>query len=113
VIANLLTNAMDATPEDGLIRIRVKKTRDWSQDRSDGVRIVVADSGHGIPDAVLGHIFEPFITTKEATGIGLGLWVSDGIVRKHGGAIRVRSKANVRPSGTVFTVFIPSVSTGR
>jgi signal transduction histidine kinase len=74
------------------------------------VKVVVADTGHGIPPAVLGRIFEPFVSTKEATGIGLGLWVSDGIVRKHGGAIRVRSNAGIQPSGTVFTIFIPTAA---
>jgi PAS domain S-box-containing protein len=110
VIANLVSNALDATPEGGTLRVRVKRARSWTQERSQGVRIVVADTGHGIAPRVLGRIFEPFISTKGETGIGLGLWVSDGIVRKHGGAIRVRSKARVHPTGTVFTVFIPSAS---
>jgi PAS domain S-box-containing protein len=111
VIANLFTNSIDATPQDGLIRIRVKTVRSWLSGRPSGVKILVADSGHGIPGAVLGQIFEPFITTKEATGIGLGLWVSEGIVRKHGGAIRVRSKAGVERSGTVFSIFLPTAPT--
>jgi len=113
VIANLVSNAMDAMPQGGALRVRVKKTRSWVPEREQGVRIVIADSGHGIPPAVLERIFEPFVSTKEATGIGLGLWVSDGIVRKHGGTIRVRSSASLQeaqPSGTVFSVFIPSAS---
>jgi PAS domain S-box-containing protein len=110
VIANLVSNAMDATPEGGTIRVRVRKAGAWTQERATGVKIVVADTGHGIPPAILDRIFEPFISTKDATGIGLGLWVSDGIIRKHGGTIRVRSKANVQPTGTVFTVFLPSTA---
>jgi PAS domain S-box-containing protein len=108
VIANLVSNAMDATPEDGTLRLRVGTARSWTQQRQDGIRIVIADTGHGIPSAVLHRIFEPFVSTKEATGVGLGLWVSDGIVRKHGGAIRVRSRTKAQPTGTVFTVFLPS-----
>jgi len=111
VIANIVGNALDAMPHGGVLRVRVKNTRSWSQHRPHGVKIVLADSGHGIPSEVLERIFEPFVSTKEATGIGLGLWVSDGIVRKHGGVIRVRSRAKAQPSGTVFVVFIPSTST--
>jgi PAS domain S-box-containing protein len=108
VIANIVGNAMDAMPRGGSLRIRVKKTRSWAKEGTEGVKIVVADSGHGISPAIMERIFEPFVSTKEATGIGLGLWVSHGIVRKHQGAIRVRSRAKAQPSGTVFAVFIPS-----
>jgi signal transduction histidine kinase len=74
----------------------------------EGVKIAVGDTGHGIPAEVLEHIFEPFVTTKEKTGIGLGLWASDEIVRKHGGWIRVRSLSEGRVSGTAFAIFIPA-----
>jgi PAS domain S-box-containing protein len=110
VIANVVGNALDAMPQGGTLRVRVRKTRSWAREGLQGVKMVIADSGHGIPPEVLERIFEPFVSTKEATGIGLGLWVSDGIVRKHGGAIRVRSRAKDQPSGSVFTVFIPSAS---
>jgi PAS domain S-box-containing protein len=110
VIANVVGNALDAMPQGGMLRLRVKKTGSWTQERVKGVKIVVGDSGHGIPPGVLGRIFEPFVSTKEATGIGLGLWVSEGIVRKHGGAIRVRSRAGRQPAGTVFRIFIPSAA---
>jgi PAS domain S-box-containing protein len=112
VIANVVSNAMDAMPQGGALRIRVRQATSWAQERPHGVRIVIADSGHGIPAGVQERIFEPFVSTKEATGIGLGLWVSEGIVRKHGGAIRVRSKAGAAPTGTVFAVFIPSAAIG-
>jgi len=110
VIANIVGNALDAMPQGGKLRLRVKRNRGWAHDRPHGVKIVVADSGHGIPPAVMDRIFEPFVSTKEATGIGLGLWVTEGIVRKHGGSIRVRSQAGSRHSGTVFKIFIPSTS---
>jgi signal transduction histidine kinase len=56
------------------------------------------------------RIFEPFFTTKEATGTGLGLWVSAEILQKHSGTVRVRSRAigHGGNSGTVFMVFLPS-----
>jgi PAS domain S-box-containing protein len=102
VIANLISNALDATGAGGRIRVRVKSTQSPA-----GVRIVVADTGHGIEPRVLQHIFEAFVSTKGDTGIGLGLWVSDGIVRKHGGQIKVRSRHGGRYAGTTFRLFLP------
>ncbi len=97
VFANLLSNALDAMRQGGRLRIRMREDE-------TGVRVTLADTGSGIPPEVLGRIFEPFLSTKEATGTGLGLWVSEGIVRKHRGTIRVRSKAGL---GTVFVVALP------
>jgi signal transduction histidine kinase len=75
------------------------------------VRITVADDGGGIPRGHLGQIFEPFYTTKRDTGTGLGLWVSRGIIEKHGGSIRVRSRSDgqseKKTTGTVFSIFLP------
>jgi PAS domain S-box-containing protein len=107
VIANIVSNAMDSMPHGGSLRVRVTRTRSWAKERPASVKIVVADCGHGISPTIMERIFEPFVSTKEATGIGLGLWVSDGIIRKHGGTIRVRSRAKAQPTGTVFMVSIP------
>ncbi len=90
----------------GCLQVRVTTGRDWSDGR-DGVRITVADNGSGIPRDNLRQIFEPFYTTKKDTGTGLGLWVSRGIVQKHGGSIRVRSRADGHATGTVFWIFLP------
>ena len=106
LLANLLVNAVDAMDSGGSLQVRVEAGREWSGGR-EGVRITVADNGSGIPSESLGRIFEPFYTTKKDTGTGLGLWVSRGIVQKHGGSIRVRSRVNGRRSGTVFSVFLP------
>ena len=73
-----------------------------------GVRITVGDTGSGIPAEILGRIFEPFVTTKGDTGTGLGLWVVDEIVQKHGGFIRVRSSTQPGRNGTVFSIFLPT-----
>ncbi len=110
VVANLVGNAMDAMPEGGRLRVRVRGTRGWVEGWVEGVKIAIADTGHGIPAVVLEHIFEPFVTTKEKTGIGLGLWASDEIVRKHGGWIRVRSLSEGTVSGTAFAIFIPATT---
>jgi signal transduction histidine kinase len=72
-----------------------------------GVRVVVADTGPGIPVNARRSIFEPFFTTKGEKGTGLGLWVTHGIVQKHGGSIRVRSNTRTNSSGTVFSLFFP------
>jgi len=108
VVANLVSNALDATSE-GRLRVRVRRTGSWTRGVwVEGVKLVVADTGQGIPAVVVEHIFEPFVTTKETTGIGLGLWVSEGIVRKHEGWIRVRSLSEGRVTGTAFSIFIPA-----
>ena len=59
--------------------------------------MTVADTGEGISPEMRAHLFEPFQTTKEMTGTGLGLWVSKGIVEKHGGHIRTRTRRGERP----------------
>lgn len=108
LLANLVVNAVDAMTmkEQGSLHVRVAKGRDWPRGR-DGVRITVADNGSGISRNQLGQIFEPFYTTKRDAGTGLGLWVSRGIVEKHGGSIRVRSRTNGEATGTVFSIFLP------
>jgi signal transduction histidine kinase len=75
------------------------------------VQITVADQGHGISAASRDHIFAPFFTTKTELGTGLGLWVTKGMVEKHGGKIRFRSREGSR-SGTVFQVLLPANGSG-
>jgi len=106
LFANLVVNAVEAMGKHGSLYVRVAPGRDWRGDR-DGIRVTVADNGSGIPSADLQRVFEPFYTTKKDTGTGLGLWVSSGIVRKHGGSIRVRSRVDGQARGTVFSIFIP------
>jgi PAS domain S-box-containing protein len=109
VFANLISNSLDAMPEGGRMIIRITTARAWDQSRTPGVRIFVADTGAGVPDPAKDHIFEPFFSTKESTGVGLGLWVSEGIVRKHHGRITLRSRTGPSP-GTVVAIFFPTVS---
>jgi signal transduction histidine kinase len=65
------------------------------------------DNGPGIHHANRAHLFEPFYSTKGQKGTGLGLWVSQGIVKKHGGSIAMRSSVTLGRSGTIFSVFLP------
>ena len=104
VIANLIANAVDATPSGGLITVSVKS------DTDKGL-ITVADTGSGITPANLSRLFEPFFTTKEDVGTGLGLWVSRGIVEKHNGEITVATSLDSEHHGTTFTVALPLDST--
>ena len=72
-----------------------------------GVRITIADSGGGITAEHKKNIFQPFFTTKSDVGTGLGLWITRGIVEKHGGTIRLKSKSADREHGTTFSIFLP------
>jgi signal transduction histidine kinase len=108
VLANLISNAIDAMPRGGRLRIRLARSRQWSNGLRRGVQVLIGDTGAGIPLSVRDTILEPFVSTKQEKGTGLGLWVSAEIVRKHGGIVRYRSKIG---KGTVFRVFLPVTST--
>jgi len=112
LFANLIGNALDAMPSHGgRLIIELRRSRSWDDPSVDGVRVVVADTGCGMSETTRRRIFEPFFTTKEATGTGLGLWVSAEIIAKHHGTVRVRSRSALdhERSGTVFMVFLPSL----
>ncbi|MGB9236949.1 MAG: PAS domain S-box protein [Terriglobales bacterium] len=106
LFSNLVVNATDAMAKAGCLHVRVAPSRDWCDGR-EGIRITIADNGSGISPENLRRIFEPFYTTKRDTGTGLGLWISSGIVREHGGSINVRSRVEGQMKGTVFSVFLP------
>ncbi len=109
VIANFVSNSMDALPHGGRILLRTTSAT-HRRTGVPGVVITVADTGAGMDAETLTRIFEPFFSTKGATGTGLGLWISLEIIEKHHGTLRVRSRrAGVgRTSGTVFRLFLPS-----
>jgi len=103
VMVNLLSNAVDALPDGGTIRVAT------SADGSGGgvVECVVADDGVGIPREHLERIFEPFFSTKgDRHGVGLGLSTALRIMKQHGGLIRVESEPK---RGTTFTMVFPVV----
>ena len=119
VIMNLVANAAHAMEKDGGTleislapgNLSAEEVRaEEGLQEGPHVRLSVADTGHGIDPAVLDRIFEPFFTTKEADkGTGLGLYVVHGIVREHGGMIRVDSAPG---KGSAFHVFFPAVEAG-
>jgi len=103
VLNNLVGNAVDAMQGRGTIRIDLNGNE-------KGATLQVRDTGDGIPEENLKKIFEPFFTTKRlGEGTGLGLAVTYGIVKMHGGDIRVESNADPAqgPTGTTFTVTLP------
>ena len=108
VLSNLLGNALDAMGSSGgRVLVRSRDGRDWKTGRS-GLVMTVADTGSGIPPGALSRIFEAFFTTKEIGGTGLGLWVSQEIVARHDGRLRVRTSTRPGRSGTIFTLFLPA-----
>jgi signal transduction histidine kinase len=110
VFSNLLANSIDAMPDGGRLTVRASWSHAWMNARVAGVRVSIADTGSGIEPQDKQQLFQPFFTTKKDVGTGLGLWIIRGIVEKHGGIIRLRSKTGAK-SGTVFSVFLPE--TGR
>lgn len=108
MIANLVSNAIDAMPSGGRMFIHTLRVRDMKTGRN-GVRLTVADDGMGMDAETRARIFEPFFSTKGITGTGLGLWISQEIVEKQEGRMRVRSRLSTpeRRGGTVITAFLP------
>jgi len=106
VILNLVLNAAEAMPKGGLITVSTESHRDAASGfiRTEAVRMQVADTGPGIAEEYVPHIFEPFFSTKREKGTGLGLWVSLGIAQSHGGRLQVRNRPG---GGTVFSMTLP------
>ena len=106
VILNLVLNAAETMTKGGLITVTTESHHDAASGsiRADAVRLQVADTGPGISEEYLAHIFEPFFSTKGEKGTGLGLWVSLGIAQSHGGRLQVRSRPG---GGTVFSMTLP------
>ena len=103
VLSNLVINAKDAMPEGGKLTIRTRYIPGRGDLRA-WVRLLVADTGVGIPPEMIRTVFEPFVTNKGEKGTGLGLWIVKGIIEHHTGKLRVKSKPG---QGTVFCVDLP------
>jgi two-component system NtrC family sensor kinase len=113
VILNILVNAQQAIEDQGKIIVESRRYVSKSPpkpgvERLPMVEIAIKDTGCGIPEANLQRIFDPFFTSKEVgKGTGLGLSVSYGIVKAHGGGIKVES---VVGAGTTFRIYLPITS---
>ena len=104
VFVNLLRNAVDAIGGDGSIVVCAEREQ---REGGSWVCLTVTDSGPGIDPGALARVFEPFATTRlDARGTGLGLAVSEGIVREHGGVLVARNSQDAA-EGAVFEVLLP------
>jgi two-component system NtrC family sensor kinase len=105
VLSNLVINARDAMPNGGKLRIRSRHIPGYD-DLHGWVRILIGDTGSGIPSEMIRSIFEPFVTTKGERGTGLGLWIVKGIIQNHAGKLSVKSRVG---RGTTFKIDLPVV----
>jgi signal transduction histidine kinase len=110
VVENVLINAREAMPDGGIVELIAENTTTGTNIRSlsqgNYVRLIIKDHGVGIPRENLSRIFDPYFTTKkkkERGGIGLGLAISDSIIKYHNGLISVESIVN---SGTTFSIYL-------
>ena len=101
VLVNLILNAIDAMPAGGEISIETRKAGPW-------VVLRIADTGVGMSEKVLAHVFTPFFTTKGSGSTGLGLSSAKDLIARHGGTISVESQLG---RGTTFTITLPSAET--
>ena len=114
VIENVLINAKEAMPDGGIVELIAENTVTGTNIKSLGrgnyVRITIRDNGKGIPSENLPRIFDPYFTTKkkkERGGIGLGLAISDSIIKYHYGLITVESVVN---TGTTFSIYLAATA---
>lgn len=119
VFTNLITNAAEAASPGGQVRVSIIPQAAGigpdGQKKQEGATVIIADNGPGVPESVRPHLFQPFFTTKGENGTGLGLWVSRGIINKHGGSIELDSSTNNGSHGTVVSVFLatkPTINAG-
>jgi len=97
ILVALFINAIDAMSKGGKLKVKTDFL-----DSSREMRILISDTGSGIPEEILPHIFEPFVSTKDSTGLGLA--VVYGIIQQHKGQIEVESNPN---QGTTFIITLP------
>jgi CheY-like chemotaxis protein len=100
VLVNMVFNAVDAMPEGGVLTLA-------AEDFGDSLMLSVADNGIGMTSEISSRVFDPFFTTKGKAGMGLGLAVSFGIVRRHGGTIEVDSQVGC---GSTFKISLPAAA---
>jgi two-component system, NtrC family, sensor kinase len=108
VFSNLITNAIEASEKGGRLLLRLRRSRLWSDEEVCGLRISIGDTGSGIDPEVRHRLGEPFFTTKGELGTGLGLWVTQSIVKRYGGHLWLHSSTRPERHGTIFSIFLPT-----
>ena len=104
VFTNLVTNGAEASGQGGQVQVLLELAGD-----RPGATVTITDSGSGIAEANLAKLFKPFFTTKGELGTGLGLWVSKGIIEKHGGNIELTNSTDPRFPGAAVRVYLPAM----
>ncbi|MBI4641863.1 MAG: PAS domain S-box protein, partial [Candidatus Tectomicrobia bacterium] len=106
VFLNLMTNARDAISSEGTLTLTTRRLSSRSEKgQEEAIQITFRDTGHGVPESLKSRLFDPFFTTRPTgKGAGLGLYVSYGIIKEHGGTISVDSRVD---KGTAFTIQLP------
>jgi PAS domain S-box-containing protein len=119
VFTNLITNAAEAAGSGGEVKVSITPQSAGvdaaGQKMQAGATVTIGDNGAGVAEDVRPHLFQPFFTTKGEHGTGLGLWVSRGIINKHGGTITLESDTSVAAHGTAVSVFLatnPTINAG-
>jgi len=98
VLINIFLNAIQAMEDGGTLKITVRTL-------DERLFVNISDTGKGIPGEIMPKVFDPFFTTKgEGQGTGLGLWLSQGIIERHGGTIQIKSREN---EGTTVIIDLP------
>jgi PAS domain S-box-containing protein len=110
VVLNLVSNAIQAMPQGGKLRLHVHEATDW-RTGGRGPALSVLDTGTGIRREDAKRLFEPFFSTKASKGTGLGLWISRDILRRYDGRITYRSYHRAGQCVTCFRVFLPGNQT--
>jgi PAS domain S-box-containing protein len=110
ILVNIINNAVDAMKANGQLRIRICRSVNWKDRRLTGVRITIADGGSGMTAETLRRIREPFFTTKDSSGTGLGMWVVQQLVSKYKGRLSIRTSTKAHRQGSSFSVFFPSTT---
>jgi signal transduction histidine kinase len=104
IVANLISNAVDASPpQNARLDIMIRSAGHF-------VFLEIADNGQGIESTNLARIFEPFFSTKQEYGTGLGLWITRELVARNRGTITVSSACGEQNHGTTFTIMFPALS---
>jgi PAS domain S-box-containing protein len=107
VFTNLITNAAEAAGPRGRVQVLLEDSS--PTDGRSGAMVTITDSGPGVPESQQAKLFKPFFTTKGELGTGLGLWVSRGIVEKHGGKIELTNSTDPAFPGAAARAYLPAL----